>query len=158
MGRKISLKKAKEEASAAVREKVESAALKFYRVILAIQRRWADLLQKKSERFSRKTKIICLSAFILIGTGLNVLPFVSWFRSEKPSAFETGKISVPVQVPLENTPGRDEADDAMIRDFERYLDSLKHSPGGRDEYDRTMRDDPGVLDSLRAFKRAYPKQ
>lgn len=132
----------------------------------ALQHRWADKLQEKSERLSVTGKKLMLGLFLAVFSGWSV--YIAWHSlSSSP-----GHGTVPVQPitishpgegmvtqrPFAGRQGVSDKEYGAIQAFHHYLDSLGQSTQGRIWRDSLLKGRPGLLDSMRAIEQVYLSQ
>ena len=111
-----------------------------------LKRKLADFLGRQSERLTVSQRKVVLVLFGLsvgsICAGLVVRPFAEdqQERFMIPTSVEAPKLVQP------ETAGQ--TDYQSLIWFKRVMDSLKHSPEGRAQYERIMNERPGLLDSV----------
>ena len=114
-----------------------------------IKRKLADFLGRQSERFTiPQLKVMCLLIGLTIGSicaGLILRPLMD----NKTKRFV---IPEPIEAPILKLPST--TPDLVIGNyqpiirFKRFIDSLKHSPEGRRQYEEIVKARPGLLDSV----------
>lgn len=132
----------------------------------ALQRRWADRLQEKSERLSLGAKKWLLGLFVLIFGGMSV--FIAW-RGLTAGAGRPAVVVSPITVsspaqqgvlatPFPGDQRVSSREYEVTQVFQRYLDSLGQSTDGQKVRDSLLRQRPGLLDSIRLIERMYLAQ
>jgi len=132
----------------------------------AVQRRWADKLQEKSERLSVTGKKLMLGIFLAIFSGWSIC--IGW-RSLSAShrggtiLVQPITISDPGQRGMGDQPdsarhGVSEKEYRAIQAFSHYLDSMGQSPEGKVWKDSLLKGRPGLLNSLQAIEHIYLNQ
>jgi len=139
---------------------------KVARKIGAIQHRWADQLQEKSERLSVTGKKLALGLFLAVFGGWSM--YIAW-QSLSSGGHQAAMAVQPITIshPGEGSsisapvPGRiwvSEKEYRAIQAFHHYLDSMGQSMPGRLWRDSLLKARPGLLDSLQTIEQIYLTQ
>lgn len=131
---------------------------------LRFQQRWADSMQRRTERLSRNGKLIILSLFCLTAGSLSVYLIASSVKSHKASSFTVihlKKTPYAIKAGDENTKAllivtKEEYE--KIQRFRFYMDSLAGSPSGKKLYDSILSQRPGLMDSILLIENIYQSQ
>ncbi len=145
------------EAQERLVEDIVSACFRF-------QRKWADFMQRHTERFSRNGKLILLSLFCLAAASLSIYFITSGVTSRKASSFTVIHLKKPpyaVKAGDEYTKAlvivsNDEYE--KIQRFRLYMDSLARSPSGKKLHDSILSQRPGLIDSILLIEKIYQSQ
>lgn len=133
-------------------------------VCLHFQRKWADLMQRYSERLPQGSKLIILFMFCLIASISSLYLIFSSVMHQSTSsiaithfkaALFTGKSGD------ENTKATGivaKAEYERIQHFQFYMDSLAGSSYGRKIYDSILNQRPGLIDSVLLIENVYQSQ
>ena len=131
---------------------------------LRFQQRWADFMQRHTERFSRNGKLIILSLFCLTAGSLSIYLIASSVTSHKASSFTVIHLKKPpyaVKSGDENTKALmmvSKAEHEKIQHFRIYMDSLARSPSGKKLLDSILSQRPGLMDSILLIENIYQSQ
>jgi hypothetical protein len=112
-----------------------------------LKRKLADFLGRQSEKLTVPQRKVMLLLFgLTIGSicvGLVIRPFAGdqQERFTIPTSVEAPKLIQP-DAAIGKT------DYQSLVWFKRVMDSLKHSPKGRAQYEQIMKERPGLLDSV----------
>lgn len=142
----------------------ERVANNIVSVCIRLQQRWADFMQRHTERFSRNGKLIILSLFCVTAGSLSVYLIWSSVTSHKASSFTVIHFKKPpyaVKSGDENTKALvivSEAEYEKIQRFRFYMDSLARSPSGKELYDSILSQRPGLMDSILLIENIYQSQ
>jgi len=131
---------------------------------IRLQQRWANFMQRYTERLSRNGKLIALSLFCLTAGSLSIYFIASSMTSRKVSSFTVVHLTKP---PYAGKSG-DESTKALIivskaeyekiQRFRRYMDSLARSPSDKKVYDSILIHRPGLMDSVLLIETIYLSQ
>ena len=131
---------------------------------IRFQQRWADFMQRHTERLSHNAKLIVLSLFFLTAGSLSVyLIASSMMRRKTPSINVTHFKQPPYTVKSgdENTKALmmvSKAEHEKIQHFRIYMDSLARSPSGKKLLDSILSQRPGLMDSILLIENIYQSQ
>jgi hypothetical protein len=144
----------------------ENPLNKFSGKINAVQHRWADRLQEKSERLSSTGKRVFLSLFLLIFGGGSI--FIAWQAmvfTRLPVAPAINRITpsstegaATLKAPFPDEPFVPAREHQAILLFRHYLDSLGQTEKGQLIRDSILKQRPGLVDSLDMLERVYLMQ
>lgn len=132
---------------------------------LQLQQRWADDMQRRSERLSTGGKRIAFTLFCLAAGSLSIYLIAASLAGSSPAAFSVSGIKTPRHIRV-GEPARPaviitKQEYERIAGYHRYIDSLARSPTGKSIYDSLLSRHPGLLDSLHFIENIYlsqPKQ
>lgn len=133
-------------------------------VCFRFQKKWAELMQRYTERLSRNGKLIMFFLFCLIGGSLSLYLIGS---STMPGSASSFTITHFKATPFagksgdENTKASIEVTKAeyeKIQRFRLYMDSLARSPSGNKVYDSILKHRPGLMDSVLFIENIYQPQ
>lgn len=131
---------------------------------IRFQQRWADFMQRHTERLSRNGKLIILSLFCLTAGSLSVYFIWSSVTSHKASSIPVIHLKKP---PYALKSGDEDtkawvivskAEYEKIQRFRFYMDSLARSPSGKHIYDSILSRRPGLMDSIFFIENIYQSQ
>jgi hypothetical protein len=128
---------------------------------IRFQQRWADFMQRHTERLSRNGKLITLSLFCLTTGSLSIYLIASSVTMGKGSVFTVihlKKLPNAIKSGDENTKASLIATKdgfERIQRFRLYMDSLAGSPSGKKLYDSILGQRPGLMDSLFLIEKIY---
>lgn len=136
----------------------EKLAVKIFRrigVLLGrIQCAWAEWMNRKTARLSKRTLYISLVLFISISLVYNSIVFVGGGAT----LIGFGNIKTPNKVsPPKGVDDVYRAEVRRVKRFIKVMDSLHGAPDGRKTYDSIMHARPGLLDSARAMEKLMDK-
>lgn len=125
-----------------------------------MQRIWADMMAKHTAGFSRKTWVMSLVLFMLLGSGCSIYLIVNALYVKSGKAVSISRIKKPGHVAETGeagnrttpSPGKEYE---RVRQFKAYMDSLARSPSGSIIYDSITRSRPGLMDSVRFIEIYY---
>jgi len=125
-----------------------------------LQRVWADRMTRHTRTFSRRTWIIVLTLFILLGTSCSVYLIIHALSGNSNTPVSISRIKKPAHVAETGEASNAEVQDAgveyvRVRQFRLYMDSLARSPAGSILYDSITRSRPGLMDSVQFIKTYY---
>ena len=128
------------------------------------QSKWAEWMQRKTEKFSGKGKLIMLLIFVLLTGGYSIYLIGKSFSGNPTPSFSIISIKRPAHI-QENG---DEAEhiNAVISKseyerihwFRQYMDSLAGSPSGKALHDSIVAHRPGLMDSIQIIENIYQSQ
>lgn len=147
-------RKNKTHGSSTENEAQERLANDIVSACFRFQRKWADFMQRHTERFSRNGKLVILSLFCVVAASLSIYLIASGVTSREASSFTVIHFKKPryaVKTGDENTKAlvivsNDEY--KKIQRFRLYMDSLARSPSGKKLHDSILRQRPGLIDSI----------
>lgn len=125
------------------------------------QRKWADLLQRKTRGYSRRTLTLLLILFCLVFGGSSVYTIWQTLHS-KDTKLPIYPITVPQHIgntlddslrKKDNWTGSPEY--ARIQRFKNYMDTLSKSRTGKATYDSILKARPGLMDSIRMIEKIF---
>jgi hypothetical protein len=124
------------------------------------QRKWADWMQRKSERLSIKGKWFTLFLFCAFTVAVSTYLIITSIWSDAQLSFSVAHIKTAVQLKhySNESSGISKSDYEKIHRFKFYMDSLARSPTGSKEYEEFRQDHPGLMDSIRTVERLYQSQ
>ena len=131
---------------------------------ISLQQKWADFMQRHTERLSRKGKLVILSLFCMIAASLSIYLIASSVTSRKASSFAVihlKKLPYTVKSGDENTKALvivSKAEYERIQRFRFYMDSLARSPSGKQLHDSILIHRPGLMDSILLIENIYQSQ
>lgn len=134
---------------------------KVFNFINAQQRKWANWLQIKSDKLPLKFKWAILLIFFATTFCICLFLFAGKlsFRS-RSNPIAISRIKQPVTLndfqPLAN--GMSKTEYEKITGYRIYLDSLARSPEGRAEYQKVLKQHPGLQDSIKILEQLYQSQ
>ncbi len=137
--------------------KIVSACIRF-------QQKWADFMQRHTERLSHNGKLITLSLFCLTTGSLSICLISSSVTTRKGSAFTVihlKKLPHAIKSGDENTKASllvTEAGFEKIQRFRFYMDSLARNPSGKKKCDSILSQRPGLMDSVLLIEKIYQSQ
>lgn len=156
----------KKKTKSAVKENVaqERLANNIVSTCIRLQQRWANFMQRYTERLSHNGKLIALSLFCLIAGSLSVYLIANSIMSRKASSFTVTPLK---KHPYTNKSGDEntkaleivsKAEYEKVQRFRHYMDSLARSPSGKKLYDSILINRPGVMDSILFLENIYQSQ
>lgn len=128
------------------------------------QRKWADFMQRHTERLSRKGKLNILCLFCVAAASLSIYFIASSVTNRKASSFTVIHLKKPpyaVNAGDENTKAFiiiSEDEYKKIHRFRYYMDSLARSPSGKQLYESILSQRPGLMDSILLIENIYQSQ
>lgn len=133
-------------------------------VIEKRQRKCANYLNHKAERYSKRSKQICLAIFCLLAGGGSIHIAIRAF--ENPSGkLRIEKMSVPGYAIESDTISAfqpamvlTERQYHNIQQFKKYMDSLQTSKAGKLKYDSILAVRQGLMDSIDFIEQVYQQQ
>ena len=148
--------KGKKQEKAAEPHIVTVGSLALYKYL---QRLWADRMARHTGTFSRRTWIMVLVLFTLLGSGCSIYLIIHALYGKSGKTVSISRIKKPGHIAetgeADNTatpPGREYE---RVRQFRVYMDSLARSPSGSIMYDSITRSRPGLMDSVRFIEIYY---
>lgn len=128
------------------------------------QRQWADYLNRKTEKYSKRSKQIVLAAFCLLFGSSSV--YIIFRAIENPSGrIAIEKMSFPKYVTSSDTINRFQAVSVLtekqyqnIQRFRKYMDSLQTTKAGMIKYESIIKARPGLMDSIDFIEQVYRQQ
>lgn len=125
-----------------------------------LQRVWVHRMTRHTGTFSRRTWVIVLTLFILLGTSCSVYLIVHALSGNSNTPVSISRIKKPAHVAETGEASNAEVQDAgveyvRVRQFRLYMDSLARSPSGSIIYDSIIRSRPGLMDSVRFIETYY---
>jgi hypothetical protein len=148
----------KQEKQNAAQDKI---AYSIVRKCTRLQSRWADYMQRKSDRLSSSLKKYWLISFCLLTGGCSLYTIVDSFRTSDNPAFSVAPINVPehaTKTGEENKhPSIIVTKDAFesVQRFRYYMDSLSRSASGKRTHDSIRASRPGLIDSVLVIEEMY---
>lgn len=139
----------------------------FHRWAAAIdkkQRQCAGYLNRKTEKYNKRSKQIVLAAFCLLFGSSSIYIIVR--AIESPSGKITiEKMSFPKYATGSDTtsgfqpiPVLTEKQHQRIQRFKKYMDSLQTTKAGQIKYDSIIKARPGLMDSIDFIEQVYREQ
>lgn len=129
-----------------------------------VQEKWADYMQRKTNRLSIKAKKYSLVLFCTLSVGCSMYLIIGSFAGSATKDFNVASIHVPVhstqtgeetsRSPLLITKKEFE----KIERFRQYVDSLGGSAAGMEVRDSLLSLRPGLMDSIRVIENLYQLQ
>lgn len=125
------------------------------------QRKWADFMQRHTERLSRKGKLNILCLFCVAAASLSIYFIASSVTHRKASSFTVIHLKKPpyaVNAGDEKTKALviiSEDEYKKIHRFRNYMDSLARSPSGKQLYESILSQRPGLMDSIMIIEELY---
>lgn len=125
------------------------------------QRKWADYLNHKAEKYSKRSKQTCLAFFCLFAGGGSI--YMAIRAIENPSGkLRIEKMSVPKYAmgsdtisAFQPTAVLTEKQYHNIQRFKKYMDSLQTTKAGKSKYDSILKARPGLTDSIYFIEQVY---
>lgn len=157
-------RKGKTQSSAKENAAQERLANHIVSVCIRFQQRWADFMQRHTERLSRNGKLIILSLFCLTAGSLSIYLIANSVVKREASSFTVTHLKTP---PLAGKSGDEntkasvivsKAEYGKIQRFRFYMDSLARSPSGKKVYDSILIQRPGLMDSIFLIEKIYQSQ
>lgn len=156
----------KKKRHGAVKENVaqEKLANSIVSACIRLQQRWANFMQRYTERLSRNGKLIALSLFCLIAGSLSIYFIANSLISRRASSFTVTPVAKSPYADKsgdENTKSLEiisKAEYEKIQRFRYYMDSLARSPSGKMLYDSILLNRPGLMDSILLLEKIYLSQ
>lgn len=154
-------RKRKSESSIKKNDTQERLANSIVSACIRIQQKWADFMQRHTERFSRNGKLIILSFFCLSAGGLSLYLIGSSVSSRKASSITVIHLKKPSYAGKsgdENTKALvlvSKTEYEKVQRFRHYMDSLTRSPSGKILYDSILIHRPGLMDSVMIIEELY---
>jgi len=142
----------------------EKVANRIVIVCIRFQQRWADFIQRRTERLSRNGKLIILFLFCLTAGISSLYLIASSVISRKASSFNVTHFKTPLYVGKsgdENTKAVvtvTKIEYEKIQRFRVYMDSLARSPSGKKVHDRILDQRPDLMDSIFFLVNIYQSQ
>jgi len=131
------------------------------RTCLCWQDKWASWMQRKTMHVSRKTKLIVLFTFISLTGGYNLYLIARSFLTKQTTILSINAIKTPEHVlrssdeVLKRNAIIMEKELQSIQQFKLYMDSLAHSPTGKNLFDSINTARPGLMDSILIIENIY---
>lgn len=157
-------RKRKTQSSANENAAQERLANRIVSACIRFQQRWADFMQRHTERLSHNAKLIVLSLFCLTAGSLSVYLIASSIIRCKAPPINVIHFKQPpyaVKSGDENTKASmmvSKAEYEKILRFRIYMDSLARSPSGKKLLDSILSQRPGLMDSILLIKTIYQSQ
>lgn len=131
---------------------------------IRVQSKWADYMQRRSERLSQNAKKWWLGLFCLFSVGCSIFLMIKSFTGTSKKNLSVAPIHVPIhsiQTGEENTRSfhliTTEEFERIAR-FHHYVDSLERSASGAKTRDSLLSLRPGLMDSIRILEKLYQLQ
>lgn len=128
---------------------------------IRLQSKWADYMQRKSDRLSNSIKKSLLISFCLLAGGCSLNLIISSFRTSNHTAFSVA----PIKVPEHSTKTREgnkhpsiiatKDEFKKVQRFRYYMDSLSRSLSGKRIHDSILVARPGLMDSVLIIEKIY---
>lgn len=129
-------------------EMVERKAVFIATLMLHAQRKWADWMQRQTERLSPKGKLFLLVMFCVATTTCSVMLVRRSIYKSDGIKYQVGKMQFPSLPKQEhNDPCSRDIIERISR-FRHYMDSLSKDQNGIKTYDSILLAHPGLIDSL----------
>jgi len=131
---------------------------------IRLQQRWANVMQRHTERLSRKGKLALLSLFCLTAGSVSIYFIWSSIAIRKASSFTVTRLTKP---PHAGKSGDENTKAFLIvseREYQKmqrlrlYMDSLARSPAGKKVYDSILSYRTGLIDSILLIETIYQSQ
>ena len=128
------------------------------------QQKWADFMQRRTERLSDDGKCIVLLLFCLMAGSLSIYLVANSFLERRQSRFhiiQLSKLPITAKGGDENTKASkliSKEDYQNIQRFRHFMDSLAGSQTGRRVYDSILIHRSGLMDSLFLIEKLYQLQ
>lgn len=121
-----------------------------------VQSAWANWMNRKTKRLSKKRKVLLLVIFCVLSVALS---FALIVRSIQGRAFtiKYSAIKRPVTVYKENPILDDKGSILNIIRFRKYMDSLSKDRNGKRTFDSIQKARPGLMDSVVEIEKLYNK-
>jgi hypothetical protein len=123
--------------------------------------RW---MQKKTQAFSHRGKLVMLVVFVIITGGYCIHLTVRSFSENQRNSFSI----IPIMTPSNLSKTEDDSkikssiitqsEYEKIHGFVKYMDSLKHSAKGKSLYDGIIAGRPRLMDSVQYIEKLYQSQ
>ncbi|WP_367867008.1 hypothetical protein [Pedobacter sp. WC2423] len=140
------------------RKSIEKVAEQF----VAQLRKLAVYLQHRSELLSRRTKLVLLGLFLLVGSGCSLYLILNSLAGKYQLSITSVKhfpfINKTMAEVNRNIIVVTKRDYLAVQNFRKYLDSIKFSPGGKIEYEKIIHERAGLLDSMDEIEHIYKQQ
>ncbi|MBS1655370.1 MAG: hypothetical protein JSU05_11030 [Bacteroidetes bacterium] len=145
-----------------VKDKIAS---KISQLILKMQSRFANVMNKITKDMSASSMKWSLILFIVAGSALSIYCIVSAFlKRDKKQAVTIDRIHVPQYydkngddlLPQDFLISKKEYEELLA--FQSYMDSLHQSKSGQRIYDSIMLCRPGLSDSINQLEKLYQQQ
>ncbi|SDW13656.1 hypothetical protein SAMN05444410_101318 [Hydrobacter penzbergensis] len=142
----------------------ERVASSIVSACIRLQQRWANFMQRHTERLSRNGKLILLSLFCLTAGSISIYFIANSLLSRKASSFTVAPLTKP---PYANKSGDEntkafviisKAEYEKIQRFRFYMDSLARSPSSKKVHDSILTNRPGLMDSILLLETIYQSQ
>lgn len=131
-------------------------------VVSKMQEAWAKWMEHRTENLNHNQWLMVLGLFVLLTGGYCSYLISASVLSKRKMVFSIPSIQMPITKTLEDKYRLaftlSEKEYQKINRFRLYMDSLKSSPTGKLEYDRIIRQRPGLMDSLNSIERYYQSQ
>lgn len=121
----------------------------------ALQRGWADWMQRESERLSLRRKKVLFVTAVVLASAYCVILMTGSLLEPSGKLPETGKMRVPT-LSLDTVIRKSVPDIRMqhrIHSFRQYMDSLGHTSEGRYKRDSILKARPGLMDSIALWEK-----
>lgn len=131
---------------------------------ISVQTKWAEYMQRKTEKLSLKTVKYGLIFFCLLSVACSLYLIIGSFSNGNKQHF----VSVPISIPAHSMQTGDERSRSLftitkaefnrIERFRHYMDSLGESPQTAPMRDSILSNRPGLMDSVRFIEKLYELQ
>lgn len=131
---------------------------------IRVQGKWADYIQRKTNRLSLKMRKYGLVLFCLLSVGCSLYLIIESFTGSSNKNFG----ATPIHMPVHSIQTGEEATRSFLlitkKEFERierflhYVDSLGGSVAGMKIRDSILSLRPGLMDSIRIIENLYQIQ
>lgn len=115
------------------------------------QNRVAEYLSEKEQRLSTNRKKVYFFLFVGIFSSYFLWLTVSSFFIKPHQDLNFGNIHAS-KIPETINPGRLTFHEMRVLNYIRFLDSLKTTASGKIKYDRILKSNPGLMDTLTFIK------
>jgi hypothetical protein len=121
-------------------------------------------MQKKTQKFSHRGKLVMLIAFVIITGGYCIHLTVRNFFENQKNSFSIIPINTPSNLSQTGDDSKmkssiiTKSEYEKIHGFTKYMDSLKHSVKGKSLYDGIIAGRPRLMDSVQYIEKLYQSQ
>ena len=142
----------------------EKIAKRIVSLCISFQKQWADLMQHYTDKLTRKSKLMMIILFCIIGGSLSLYLIASSMMRGSTSSFTINHFKANPFVGKsgdENTKASvivTKTEYKKIQHFRLYMDSIARSPSGKKVYDSILKHRPGLMDSALFIENLYQSQ
>lgn len=128
------------------------------------QSRWAEWMQRKTEKLSGKGMFMVLLVFVLLAGGYSIYLIGRSFSENLTPSFSIIFIKRPAHIQetgdeaRHRNPAISKSEYERIHWFKQYMDSLTQSIAGKVLYDSIIALRPGLMDSIQLIENMYQSQ